>query len=79
MGLDEQGSVISGSADLVVATPVGIWIIDHKSDRVEDPLAAFLRYQPQLECYAKALAGTGCNVLGMAIHWVRRGEVTLAR
>jgi len=67
--------VVSGTADLIVRTTDGAWIIDHKSDRVEDPLQTFLAYQPQLEAYAQALAGEGSPVRGIAIHWIRRGEV----
>jgi ATP-dependent helicase/nuclease subunit A len=74
LALDDRGTVVSGTADLIVRTTDGAWIIDHKSDRVEDPLQAFLAYQPQLEAYARALAGEGSPVRGIAIHWIRRGE-----
>ena len=77
LGIDDNGSVVSGTADLVLETVGGIWIIDHKSDQVENPELAFLRYQPQLECYAKLLRSMGHNVVGLGINWIRRGKVTL--
>lgn len=77
--LDEQGSLVSGTVDLLVETREGVWVVDHKSDPVEDPEQAFLGYQAQLESYARALTGEGRTVLGIAIHWIRRGEVVLKR
>ena len=77
LGIDDNGSVVSGTADLVLETEDGIWIIDHKSDQVDDPELAFNIYRPQLECYATLLRSMGHNVLGMGINWIRRGEVSL--
>ena len=77
LALDETGSVVSGTADLIVQATDGAWIIDHKSDRVEDPFQAFLAYQSQLEAYARALTKEGSPVRGIAIHWIRRGELVM--
>ncbi len=77
--LDSKGSVVSGTVDLLVDTPEGTWVIDHKSDKVEDPEAGFSRYRPQLEDYARALEAEGKSVAGLAINWTRRGEVWLER
>jgi len=77
LALDENSSVVSGKADLVVETDDGIWIIDHKSDQVENPEAAFVHYRPQLASYAQSLAQAGEKVLGTGINWIRRGEVVL--
>jgi ATP-dependent helicase/nuclease subunit A len=79
LALDAYGSVVSGTADLVVETPDGVWVIDHKSDQVVDPLVSFLGYLPQLDAYAQALEKQGRVVQGVAINWMRRGEVTLQR
>jgi ATP-dependent helicase/nuclease subunit A len=79
LALDDRGTVVSGTADLIVQTSAGAWVIDHKSDRVEDPLQAFLAYQPQLEAYAQALALQNRPVAGVAIHWIRRGELVMKR
>ena len=79
LALDEHGTVVSGTTDLIVETPQGLWVIDHKSDRVDDPEAAFINYRPQLETYAKSLANAGKPVLGTGINWIRRGEVVLSR
>jgi ATP-dependent exoDNAse (exonuclease V) beta subunit len=77
LALDAQGTVVSGTADLIVNTAAGVWVIDHKSDQTEDPVQTFRGYQAQLESYAMALAGEGRTVLGIAINWIRRGEVVL--
>lgn len=74
--VDVNGSVISGTADLIVQTAKGVWILDHKSDRTDDPAAAFQKYRRQLGAYAQALAAQQTKVLGVGIHWIRRGEVT---
>ena len=79
LALDENNSVVSGTADLVVETDDGIWIIDHKSDQIGDPVESFINYRPQLESYAKSLSNTGKQVLGTGINWIRRGEVVLSR
>ena len=79
LALDENNSVVSGTADLVVETDDGIWIIDHKSDQVGDPVESFINYKPQLESYASSLSNTGKQVLGTGINWIRRGEVVLWR
>jgi ATP-dependent exoDNAse (exonuclease V) beta subunit len=78
LGVDENDSVVSGTADLVLETDGGMWIIDHKSDQVEDAEEAFNSYRPQLECYSNLLQSMGHNVLGIGINWIRRGVVVLA-
>ncbi|PKM31590.1 MAG: hypothetical protein CVV07_00300 [Gammaproteobacteria bacterium HGW-Gammaproteobacteria-11] len=75
LGIDDSGSVISGTADLVLQTDAGMWIIDHKSDLIENPNRAFDRYRPQLEGYASLLASMGHMVQGVGINWIRRGEI----
>ena len=79
LGIDDNGSVVSGTADLVLEMDDGVWIIDHKSDQVDDPEMAFNNYRPQLECYSKLLNSMGYNVLGLGINWIRRGEVAFVR
>jgi ATP-dependent exoDNAse (exonuclease V) beta subunit len=72
--LNAQGSLVTGTADLIVETKQGCWIIDHKSDKTDDPLAGFALYRPQLQAYADALIAAGSKVLGIAVHWTHRGE-----
>ncbi len=79
LALDKNGSVMSGEADLVIQTPKGVWVLDHKSDRIEDPVDAFQRYRPQLEAYARALAAEGRTVLGTGLNLIRTGRVVLQR
>jgi len=76
---NENDSVISGLIDLVIETPDGVWVIDHKSDYIQDPEADFSRYQPQLDVYAKSLSSAGKKVLGTGINWIRSGEVALIK
>jgi ATP-dependent exoDNAse (exonuclease V) beta subunit len=80
LGLDEKGSVISGTLDLLVETADGYWILDHKSDAPDDTEARFSVYRPQLACYAKVIrkAFPDKPVQGTGIHWISLGEVTLA-
>jgi hypothetical protein len=75
--VDPQGTVVSGMADLIVHTAEGAWIVDHKSDAIEDPVQGFIKYERQLGAYAQALACGGTTVAGIAINWVRRGEVVM--
>ncbi|MCY4357212.1 MAG: UvrD-helicase domain-containing protein [Gammaproteobacteria bacterium] len=77
LGLDDNGSVVSGTADLILQTAKGVWIIDHKSDQIDDPEHTFIHYRPQLECYSKLLHSMGHKVLGIGINWIRRGEIVL--
>ncbi len=64
---------------MIIETKEGLWVIDHKSDAVEDGEKVFESYRPQLTSYAFALAAQGQNVLGVAINWIRRSEVILMK
>ena len=75
--LDGNGSVVSGTADLIARTASGVWVIDHKSDKIDDPAEAFQKYRSQLDSYANALAAQDMQVLGVGINWIRLGVVTL--
>ena len=75
--LTQDQSVMSGIIDLVVETAHGVWVIDHKSDQVEDAVAGYGTYRIQLEAYADALRQQGKTVLGTGVHWIRRGELVL--
>ncbi|HKZ38459.1 MAG TPA: PD-(D/E)XK nuclease family protein, partial [Chryseolinea sp.] len=79
LGLDEKGSVVSGTLDLLVETADGYWILDHKSDAPDDTAARFSVYRPQLACYAEVIrkALPDKPVLGTGIHWISLGAVTL--
>ena len=77
--LDGRGSVVSGTADLIAHTERGVWVIDHKSDNIDDPAEAFQRYSNQLDAYAMALAAQDMHVLGVGINWIRLGVVTLCQ
>jgi ATP-dependent helicase/nuclease subunit A len=79
LSIGTDGAVVSGVADLLVETPEGTWIIDHKSDRVTDARVSFGTYQAQLDGYAEMLEAAGRRVAGVGIHWIRRGEVALRR
>ncbi len=74
--VDGDGSTIAGTADAIVQTQEGVWILDHKSGRIDDPSAAFQKYRRQLGAYVQAFEARKARVLGVGIHWIRRGEVT---
>lgn len=81
LGFDEKESVVSGTLDLLVETAEGYWILDHKSDVVDDEAARFSLYRPQLACYENVVrqAFPEKPVLGIGIHWIARGAVSLFR
>lgn len=72
----EQGSTVSGSIDLLVETDEGYWIIDHKSDGINDFQEQFIHHYPQLEAYAE-FTNLDKPLLGVGINWVRYGKVSL--
>ena len=82
--LDEQGSVVSGFADMVIETDTGIWVIDHKSDYVPTEALReerFNCYYPQLNCYVEALktARPGTAVQGIILNWVSYGKASVLK
>lgn len=80
LALDERGSVVNGTIDLLVETDAGLWILDHKTETPADPAAAFAAHQGQLSAYADALRATKpeAPVLGVGIHWPLAGVVGVA-
>jgi ATP-dependent exoDNAse (exonuclease V) beta subunit len=72
----EQGSVLSGSIDVLMETDRGYWIIDHKSDTVSDFEMKFTHHYPQLEAYA-TFTKLDKPLLGVGINWVRYGKMSL--
>jgi len=77
LAINENGSVVSGTADLVIETDDGLWVIDHKSDLIEDGCEAYNQYRSQLLSYANALASEGFVVLGVGINWIRKSDVVV--
>lgn len=79
LGLDCRGSVVSGAMDLLVETAGGYWVLDHKSDVTDDREGRFNVYLPQLRSYADLVrkAIPGKPVLGVGIHWISYGAVSL--
>lgn len=72
----EQGSTVSGSIDLLLETKIGYWIIDHKSDKVEDFEEQFKHHYPQLEAYAK-FTKLDKPLLGLGVNWIKSGKMSL--
>jgi ATP-dependent exoDNAse (exonuclease V) beta subunit len=73
--------LIDGSIDLLLETPAGVVIIDHKSfpGRAAEWEARALEYAPQLLAYARALELAGKRVLAMLVHFtVGAGIVEIA-
>ena len=79
LAMNNSGSVINGSIDLLVETATGFWIIDHKSDQIDDLDLRFAKYLPQLNCYADALKAARQDkpLLGVGINWISNGSVSL--
>ena len=80
--IDSMGSIVSGTADMILETHKGLWIIDHKSDQVPSVTLRherFNTYYPQLKCYADALktARPEKPVKGIIINWVSFGIVAV--
>lgn len=75
--VNDQGQVITGTIDCLVETASGWWVIDHKSDRVNDLPYGFTHHWPQLSAYIKAVDGRqGKPVIGAGINWIAKGLVT---
>ena len=72
----EQGSTVSGSIDLLVETDAGYWIIDHKSDSVDNFEEQFEHHYSQLEAYAK-FTKLDKPLLGLGVNWIRYGKMSL--
>ena len=76
LAADKAGCVINGTIDLLLKTPAGYWILDHKTDETENREERFNHYRPQLDCYARAVGeGLGLQVAGLALHWVCYCEI----
>ena len=74
-----DGGVCTGLIDLLVETPSGLWVIDHKSDRSTDEGVIFGNYWPQLLAYQEALLELGHQVAGVGLNLVNEGKLLLAR
>jgi ATP-dependent exoDNAse (exonuclease V) beta subunit len=79
LALDGSGSVVNGSMDLLVESASGFWVIDHKSDQVDDLELRFGGYLPQLACYAEAVTSARGDkpLLGVGVNWISRGAVSM--
>jgi hypothetical protein len=74
----ERGArLIDGCIDLLLETPRGVVIIDHKSfpGRAAEWEARALDYAPQLLAYARALEIAGREVLAMIVHFTVGGGI----
>ena len=77
ISIDDKGSVVNGTIDLVIKNKEGIVIIDHKTDKVDDSVLSFENYKNQLKMYSEALEKEMGRVVSVGIHWIRKGEVVL--
>lgn len=77
LALDSNGSVMAGAINFLANTDTGYWIIDYKTDEIDDREARFKDYLPQLLAYAEAWKKTRAagRVCGVAVFWVNYGEV----
>jgi ATP-dependent exoDNAse (exonuclease V) beta subunit len=81
LALNDEGTVVSGTMDLLAETADGFWIIDHKSDLTDLLEERFNLYLPQLRCYAQALAKVRNDkpVKGLIINWISYGIVSVLK
>ena len=77
---NQEGTVITGTIDLLVETADGYWIVDHKSDQITEEEIAdrAAHYYPQLFAYAGAVAtlNSGMKMPGLMINWISLGMTT---
>jgi ATP-dependent exoDNAse (exonuclease V) beta subunit len=68
---------IDGAIDLLLETPSGYVIVDHKSfpGRASEWEERALGYAPQLMTYARAVEMAGDNVVGTFVHFTIGGGV----
>ncbi|MBI1949291.1 MAG: UvrD-helicase domain-containing protein [Deltaproteobacteria bacterium] len=73
----KNGSVVRGQIDLVVETPAGFAVVDHKTYLgVEDVAATAASFAGQLAAYGDALAAaTGRPVLALLVHLPLQGAL----
>jgi len=78
LNITPDGGVVSGSIDLLIETEEGYWIIDHKSDKVEENSFSeqFIHHYPQLMSYVKHTK-LGKPIIGVGINWIRYGMLSL--
>jgi ATP-dependent helicase/nuclease subunit A len=74
-----DGVVCTGLIDLLIDTPNGYWVIDHKTDRAIGEESIFGHYWPQLLAYREALEGLGLIVAGVGLNLVNEGKMLLVR
>jgi ATP-dependent helicase/nuclease subunit A len=65
--------VVNGIVDLLIETPEGYYIVDHKTDRLTS-IDRFNHHLPQLQAYQQCLS-LDRPILGIAINWVREGKL----
>lgn len=74
-------TVVHGFVDMLVETADGFWIVDHKSDQLEESEipARAAYYYPQLAAYAEAVSKLHSvkPVQGMMINWISLGMVSV--
>lgn len=73
----QDGSLCTGLIDLLIETPDGYWIIDHKTDRNTSISALTESYWPQLKSYKDALESLNCKVVTTAINFPTAGKLLL--
>jgi len=77
IAIDDNGSVVNGTVDLVLKTKEGLIIIDHKTDKIEDGVSSFENYKNQLAMYANALEKEMGKVASVGVHWIRTGSIVI--
>ena len=74
----DDGSVSTGIIDMLVETPEGYLVIDHKTDRTTREEHIFDHYLPQLLSYKDALQRMGKTVIGIGLNLANEGKLQIA-
>jgi len=74
-----NGTVVNGLIDLLGQSSQGLFVVDHKSDLITDPVASASTYVPQLRAYVAALTELAPNTktIAMAINWLSLGSIAI--
>ena len=74
-----DGAVMNGLIDLLGRGPKGLFLLDHKSDRVDDPVVSAAAYFPQLSAYVEGLIGIEHDTVPpeAGINWLSLGAIAV--
>jgi ATP-dependent helicase/nuclease subunit A len=74
-----DGGVMNGLIDLLGRGPKGLFLLDHKSDKIEDPVVSTSAYVEQLSAYVDGLTSieSDGSAAEAGINWLSLGVIAL--